>query len=112
MKLLFDQNLSHRLVAALENLFPGSQHVRLVGLAQADDLAIWEYAIRNDFGIVTQDSDYADWNKLRGTPPPIIWLRCGNASTDEIHRKLRSALDRIRLFESEPDLEIEVIEVW
>jgi predicted nuclease of predicted toxin-antitoxin system len=41
MKLLFDQNLSHRLLTELGDLFPGSLHVRLLGLAEADDLQIW-----------------------------------------------------------------------
>jgi predicted nuclease of predicted toxin-antitoxin system len=111
MKLLFDQNLSHRLVVALEDVFAGSQHVRAIGLAEADDLAVWNYAIRNDFVIVTQDSDYADWNKLLGTPPWIVWVRCGNASTDTIEKKLRSAVDLIRLLETE-SRHVEVIEVW
>lgn len=35
MRLLFDQNLSHRLVPALAREFPGSEHVRNVGLADA-----------------------------------------------------------------------------
>jgi hypothetical protein len=71
MKLLFDQNLSHRLVQALDDLFPGSLHVRLLGMAQADDLEIWEYAKALNLVIVTQDSDYSDWNKLRGAPPKL-----------------------------------------
>ena len=33
MRLLFDQNLSHRLLAALDDLFPASLHVRLLGMA-------------------------------------------------------------------------------
>lgn len=41
MKLLFDQNLSHRLITELGDLFPGSLHVRMPGLAEADDLQIW-----------------------------------------------------------------------
>jgi predicted nuclease of predicted toxin-antitoxin system len=110
MRLLFDQNLSHRLVAALADLFPGSQHVRSLGLAEAEDLSIWDYAKSNDLIIVTQDTDYADWNKLRGAPPKIVWLRCGNASTSEIETKLRQAADRIQLL-SNPDLEIEVLEI-
>jgi len=44
MKLLYDQNLSHRLVALLSDLFPDSEHVRNVGLQEADDRQIWEYA--------------------------------------------------------------------
>jgi predicted nuclease of predicted toxin-antitoxin system len=110
MRLLFDQNLSHRLLHALEDLFPGSLHVRSVGLAEADDLSIWKYAKDNQLVIVTQDSDYSDWNKLRGSPPKIVWLRCGNASTDRIHSKLRNAADRILSLDSDPDAE--VVEIW
>ena len=82
MTLLFDQNLSHRLVPALGDLFPGAVHVRLLGMAEADDLTIWDHAKAHNLVIVTQDSDYSDWNKLRGAPPKIVWLRCGNASVD------------------------------
>ena len=40
MKLLFDQNLSPRLVHLLADLYPGSTHVRDVGLGEADDVTI------------------------------------------------------------------------
>jgi predicted nuclease of predicted toxin-antitoxin system len=110
MRLLFDQNLSHRLLSDLEDLYPGSLHVRLLGMDEADDLTIWNYAIDHGLVIVTQDSDYSEWNKLRGTPPKIIWLRCGNASVETIHSKLRNAVDRILLLETDPD--VEVVEIW
>lgn len=111
MKLLFDQNLSHRLVGLLENLFPNSIHVRQIGLHEADDLTIWNHAKEHDLVIVTQDSDYADWNKIRGVPPPIVWLRCGNASVDEIHAKLRDAAERILLIAAEQE-KVEIVEIW
>ncbi len=110
MRLLFDQNLSHRLVAALDDIFPDSSHVRLLGMAEADDLTIWNYAKANHLVIVTQDSDYSDWNKLRGVPPKIVWLRCGNASVDQIQQKLRRAADRINTMDSHAG--VEVVEVW
>lgn len=110
MRLLFDQNLSHRLVDSLEDLFPGSQHVRLLGLAEADDSYIWDYARDHDLVIVTQDSDYSEWNKLRGAPPKIIWLRCCNASVERIQAKLRHAANRIRLLETQSD--VQVVEIW
>jgi predicted nuclease of predicted toxin-antitoxin system len=47
MRLLFDQNLSHRLVALLANEFPGSVHLRDVGLNTADDQASWQFALRD-----------------------------------------------------------------
>lgn len=110
MKLLFDQNLSHRLVKSLGDLFPDSVHVRLIGLAEADDLVIWNHAKDHGLVIVTQDSDYPDWNKFLGAPPKIVWLRCGNASVDEVERKLRNAAGRILLMDTQQD--IEVVEVW
>lgn len=110
MKLLFDQNLSHRLVKALADLFPDSLHVRPVGLAEADDWEIWNFAKEHDLVIVTQDSDYPDWNKLHGAPPKIVWLRCGNASVEDVEKKLRYAADGILSMETQTD--IEIVEVW
>jgi len=47
---------------------------------------------------------------LRGAPPKIAWLRCGNASVDEIHAKLRSASVQILAMQAEND--VEVVEIW
>jgi len=110
MRLLLDQNLSHRLLELLADLFPDSSHVRALGLAEADDLMIWEYAQKRNLVIVTQDSDYADWNKLRGAPPKIIWIRSGNTSVDQMHIKIRHAFVRVQELETDP--KVEVIEIW
>lgn len=40
MKLLFDQNLSHRLVRALADVYADSQHVSDVGLKRAVDTEV------------------------------------------------------------------------
>ena len=58
MKLLFDQNLSFRLAKKLEDYFPNSVHVRLLGMDQDDDELIWQYAKSNSYIIVTQDADF------------------------------------------------------
>jgi predicted nuclease of predicted toxin-antitoxin system len=59
LKLLFDANLSPKLVGRLAGLFPGSQHVLDVGLArETPDKVIWEYAKAHSFVIVTADSDF------------------------------------------------------
>jgi predicted nuclease of predicted toxin-antitoxin system len=42
MRLLLDQNLSWRLAEQLQDLFPGSAHVRGLGLDHASDDAVWE----------------------------------------------------------------------
>ncbi len=102
MKLLFDQNLSFKLCQALADLFPGSSQVRLVGLAEADDRAVWQHAKMNAFVLVTQDSDFADMAALYGHPPKVIWLRCGNQPTQTIEKLLRDHAQAILAFEQDP----------
>ncbi|ELS33574.1 MAG: DUF5615 family PIN-like protein [Pseudanabaena sp.] len=97
MKLLFDHNLSPRLVNRLANLFPESTHVYTLGMGQEDDLNIWKYALSNDFTIVTRDSDYNELLVLKGFPPKVIWIRRGNCSTNEIETMLRSHIEDIQL---------------
>jgi predicted nuclease of predicted toxin-antitoxin system len=76
MKLLFDENLSFKLCDRLANLFPDSSQVRLLGLAEATDRTIWDYAGCNGFTLVSLDVDFADRVTLLGPPPKVIWLRC------------------------------------
>jgi len=86
MKLLFDQNLSFKLCERLAKLFPGSNQVRLVGLAETADRTIWDYAKHNGFVMVSLDVDFADRATLLGPPPKVIWLRCGNQPTERIEK--------------------------
>ena len=60
MKLLVDQNLSHRLPTRLSDLFSDSAQVRAAALERALDDQLWEYARDNGFCIVTLDSDFAE----------------------------------------------------
>jgi predicted nuclease of predicted toxin-antitoxin system len=59
MKLLFDEDLSHKLVRRLADLFPDSIHVRDIGLKAADDPVVWEYARNDDLMIVSKDIRHA-----------------------------------------------------
>jgi predicted nuclease of predicted toxin-antitoxin system len=89
MKLLFDQNLSPRLVRRLADIYAGSVHVREIGLRDADDSAIWEYAKLNGFAIVSKDSDFQQRSLLYGSPPKFIWLRMGNCPAKTVEDLLR-----------------------
>jgi Domain of unknown function (DUF5615) len=53
VRLLFDQNLAASLVQWLADLYPGSHHVREVGLGSADDVAVWAYAAKHGLTIVS-----------------------------------------------------------
>jgi predicted nuclease of predicted toxin-antitoxin system len=95
MKLLFDQNLSFKLCRALADLFPDSSQVRLAGLAQSSDQALWDHARSNGFALISQDSDIAEIAALRGPPPKVIWLRCGNQTTAFIENLIRRHAEAI-----------------
>jgi predicted nuclease of predicted toxin-antitoxin system len=58
VRLLFDENLSPVLPMALADFYPESRHVRDIGLRASPDIDVWEYAARNEFVIVTKDSDF------------------------------------------------------
>lgn len=75
MKLLFDENLSRRLVARISDLFPNSTHVAYENLLQAPDQTIWEFAKLNNLSIVTADADFYELATAFGSPPKVIWLR-------------------------------------
>src|SRR5438105_127783 len=90
MKLLFDQNLSHRLVARLAAEFPGSAHVRDVNLAAAPDADVWAFATSQGFMIVSKDTDFQQRALLHGHPPKVIWVRLGNCATSAVETLLRS----------------------
>ncbi len=103
MKLLFDENLSPRLVADLTSEFPESLHVRDIGLERAVDESIWGYARDNGFVIVSKDSDFHQLSFLFGHPPKVIWIQRGNCSTAAVISLLRQRLLDILQFGREED---------
>ena len=102
MKLLFDQNLSHRLVALLAEEFPDSMHVRDFGMADASDPVIWRQAAEWGLVIVSKDTDFQQRAVLLGPPPQVVWIRLGNCSTSEVADHLRFHVGSIRKFGDDP----------
>lgn len=98
MKLLFDQNLSRQLGTLLADLYPQSRQVSEVGLSDAPDTAIWDYALAQGLAIVTKDADYRDLSISRGHPPKVIWIRQGNCTTADVAALLRRRYDDLMAF--------------
>lgn len=101
MKLLFDQNLSPKLVSRLVNLFPNSDHVFFLGLDTRPDEEIREFAAREQFTLVTKDADFGEFYSLFGGPPKVIWIRRGNCSTNSVEQILVDHFDDILRLEQE-----------
>lgn len=98
MKLLFDENLSHKLVDNLSDLFPESLHVRNVGMKGANDPEVWDFAKDNNCIIVSKDSDMHDRSFVFGYPPKVVWIRLGNCSTSDVENLLRREFSSLEKF--------------
>lgn len=84
MKLLLDQHLSFRLISSLDPEFPGSKHVKDFNLTEVDDEVIWQFAVENNFVIVSKDLDFLHRSVVRGYPPKVVYLRVGNCPSSKI----------------------------
>jgi predicted nuclease of predicted toxin-antitoxin system len=98
MKFLFDQNISHRILKFLPDVYANSTSVKKEGLINSSDRDIWDFAKKNGFAIVTQDADFNDLNALYGFPPKIVWIRTGNLSTQIIAQILKDYEQEIESF--------------
>lgn len=109
MKLLLDENLSRRIVPFIQESYPNSSQVVLLGLEHADDKIIRKYAIEHDFIIVTKDADFYEMSLLYGQPPKIVWLKIGNqtkAATIKVLLKNKLQFERVLFNENKACVEI------
>jgi predicted nuclease of predicted toxin-antitoxin system len=103
MKLLLDQNISHRILPGLLPFFPESKHVRDFEMASSDDTAIWNLAAREKFAIVSKDSDFLYRSLVSTGLPKVIQLHVGNCSSKQIQELLLRQTAVIKRFLSSPE---------
>lgn len=80
MKLIVDAQLPPSLAAALRQVGCDAVAVRDIGLREAKDSAIWQYALQHQAAILTRDEDFAERCMASSTAPVVVWLRLGNAT--------------------------------
>jgi len=102
-KLLFDNNISHRVLPRIADIFSDTTHVMLENLDESSDEKVWYFARTNNYAIVTKDSDFNDLAIYKGTPPKIIWIKLGNCKVIDIENILRKNVDAIKIFLDEPN---------
>ncbi|MYH32103.1 MAG: hypothetical protein F4137_25395 [Acidobacteria bacterium] len=89
MRLLFDEPLAEKLIDLLDDLFPGSLHVRQLGAGGAPDPVVWQLAREHECVLVTKDEDFHRLSIARGAPPKVVWIRLGNCTTQDLADALR-----------------------
>lgn len=109
MKLLLDENLSRRLVPALQARFSGSSQVSLLGLERSTDLQLCDYAAQHGFVICSKDDDFQRLVAARGYRPRLIHLAMGNTSNDAALSSLLAAADPLHQAFDDPATGVVVI---
>jgi predicted nuclease of predicted toxin-antitoxin system len=77
---LVDAQLPPALALWLIQQGHSAAHVGDLGLREAEDTEIWNYAFSTGTIIVTKDEDFAERTTRTTSGPVIVWLRLGNAT--------------------------------
>lgn len=82
--------------------------VRDLGLRDALDPPIFDAARAAGAVVMTKDADFPEMVGRLGTPPQVLWVRCGNTSNAALRALLSSELPAalVRLTAGEPVVEI------
>ena len=110
MNIWIDAHISPGIAAWITEAFAvEAKSLRGLGLREADDLEIFRRAKSEDIVFITKDADFLDLVQVRGAPPRVILLRCGNTTNQRLRAifasHLQEALDRFK--EGETIVEIE-----
>ena len=99
MNLLIDENLSWRLGNYLKDYFTVIISAREIGSeGPVKDSMIWDYALKNNFLILTNDDDFYKLSTLKGFPPKVILLKTGNMKTIFVANLLIKHIESIKSF--------------
>jgi predicted nuclease of predicted toxin-antitoxin system len=110
VKFLLDENISRRIVPALQARFPGTSQVALLGLERSTDRELCDFAARAGYVICSKDEDFVGLVTALRYQPKLVQIALGNASNDQIlHALLRSA-DHIENALEQQDVGIVVVE--
>lgn len=103
MKLLFDQNLSPRLVRLLSDVYPDCSHVHVLGMDTSSDTEVWNYAAEHGYTIVSKDADFHQRSLLLGAPLRVVWICQGNCSVKDTADLLRERFVAVERFHTRRD---------
>jgi predicted nuclease of predicted toxin-antitoxin system len=109
VKLLLDENLSDRIVEQIIDLYPGSAHVKALGLIQTNDTDIWSFAQQHGCTIVSKDADFHQRSLVFGHPPKVVFLRVGNCPTSQLTQLLRANYVLLSAFDADANASILVL---
>jgi predicted nuclease of predicted toxin-antitoxin system len=94
-----DAHLSPRIATWIdESLGKPAKALRDLDLRHAEDDVIFQRGHEDEIILITKDKDFAEMVMRKGSPPQVIWLRCGNTSEERLKQILESHLDEALQF--------------
>lgn len=91
MRFLVDNQLPAALARFLSSRGVECRHVLDLDLSDASDAAIWEYASRNDYVVISKDEDFLYLANMPSSKAQLIWVRIGNCRS----KALLAAVERL-----------------
>ena len=105
MKFLVDHQLPPGLARLLEHEGHFAQHVREIGLMEADDTIIWRHAITNGMVVVSKDEDFYFLALAPDNIGKLVWVRIGNCRKQALFALFQNRLAQIvAAFEAGSDI--------
>ncbi len=92
MRLLFDHNLSPRLIRLLSDAYPECSHMHDLDMDTASDTEVWNYTAEHGYTSVSKDADFHQRSLVWGAPPKVVWIHQSNCSVSETANLLRDVL--------------------
>ena len=95
--LLINENLPASLIRVFHDFGISAVHVKDVALGGKDDSLVWQYALEQQLGVITKDSDYSNivWFEGRGQ---VVLVATGNLTLRRQRESIVAHLQEISEF--------------
>jgi predicted nuclease of predicted toxin-antitoxin system len=95
VKFLVDHQLPVALARFISTQGHSAEHVRDLGLMEADDSVIWRQAVARNLAIISKDEDFTYLASVSGGAGKLVWVRIGNCRKQVLLEAFRAQLPRI-----------------
>ena len=68
--------------------------LRKLGLRDATDRAIYDAARQPGTVLISKDMDFVDLVQVRGMPPQLLWVTCGNVTNTRLQEVFEGTFPR------------------
>lgn len=109
MKFLCDVHISYKLCKLLVSLGFESIHVNdILNKSETKDSDLCKYADKNDYVIISKDSDFRNSFFVQQTPKKLIKINLGNIPNHEILRIFADNIESIRKLNNKQNFLLEI----